>query len=254
MTRSSGRGRPGSYQGRDYSRLSSSLDPSEEADYERNARGEPGVRRPDEPGYFGERDYERSYRAGHYPSRGQYPSRTGERPRPRPGARRGYSLYGEDETSLFPHTASPPYWMTGSYRSGGATYGGGSVRGLPDESSGYGSLEDDALEEADLFGREGGQIGYGPHWPQQRHSPGAARRGPKNYRRADERIREDIAEQLIRRGDVDASEVSVQVQAGTVSLEGEVPERYMKYAIEDLAAACAGVEEVENRIRVARPA
>jgi osmotically-inducible protein OsmY len=48
------------------------------------------------------------------------------------------------------------------------------------------------------------------------------------------------------------SEVSVAVTDGTVVLEGTVPQRQMKYRIEDLSAACSGVKDVDNRIRVAR--
>ena len=78
------------------------------------------------------------------------------------------------------------------------------------------------------------------------------RRGPKNYRRADERIREDICEGLIGASHLDASEVSVDVTDGVVTLQGIVPERRMKYAIEDVAADCRGVREIDNHIRVVR--
>jgi osmotically-inducible protein OsmY len=36
-----------------------------------------------------------------------------------------------------------------------------------------------------------------------------------------------------------------------VSLEGTVPYRYMKHAVEDAADECWGVKDVDNRIRVA---
>jgi osmotically-inducible protein OsmY len=36
-----------------------------------------------------------------------------------------------------------------------------------------------------------------------------------------------------------------------VVLEGTVPDRYMKHAIEDLADAAPGVQDDDNRIRVA---
>ena len=81
---------------------------------------------------------------------------------------------------------------------------------------------------------------------------GGERRGPKNYRRSDERIREDICDALIGAAHLDASDVSVDVADGVVTLEGIVPERRMKHAIEDITADCRGVREVENRIRVVR--
>ncbi len=49
---------------------------------------------------------------------------------------------------------------------------------------------------------------------------------------------------------IDASEVSIEVKECKVTLEGTVPERRMKHAIEDMAEACPGVVDVENRLRV----
>ena len=74
---------------------------------------------------------------------------------------------------------------------------------------------------------------------------------PKGYQRSDERIREDVCERLAHSG-IDVSEVSVDVVQGHVTLSGTVPERYMKHAIEDYADDCAGVQDVDNRIRVQR--
>jgi hypothetical protein len=76
--------------------------------------------------------------------------------------------------------------------------------------------------------------------------------GPKGYRRSDERIGKDIAERLSRYDYIDASEVELYVSGGHVKLEGTVPERGMKHAIEDLVEDCPGVREVENHIRVPR--
>jgi osmotically-inducible protein OsmY len=79
-------------------------------------------------------------------------------------------------------------------------------------------------------------------------------RGPKGYRRTDERIREDICERLLYAPHIDSSEVSVEVQDGRVVLEGSVTERRMKHAIDEIAGTCSGVNDVENRIKVLRPA
>jgi osmotically-inducible protein OsmY len=81
---------------------------------------------------------------------------------------------------------------------------------------------------------------------------GLRKRGPKNYQRSDERIHEDVCERLRHDSRLDVAEVSVEVDHGTVRLEGTVPDRQMKHAIEDIAAGCAGVRDVENRIRVVR--
>jgi osmotically-inducible protein OsmY len=79
-----------------------------------------------------------------------------------------------------------------------------------------------------------------------------AQPAPQGSRRSDECIREDICEALIREMRVDVSEVTVEVRDGHVTLDGAVPVRRMRYIIEDVAAACSGVNDVENRVRVAR--
>ena len=78
------------------------------------------------------------------------------------------------------------------------------------------------------------------------------RRGPKGYRRADNRLLDDIAERLMYRDDIDSSDISVEVSNSKVTLAGTVPERWMRYAVDDIAESVMGVEEVENRVRVRR--
>ena len=67
---------------------------------------------------------------------------------------------------------------------------------------------------------------------------------------SDAHLREEVCEHLRRGGHVDAPEVSVQVNQGTVTLEGTVPNDEMKYAIADIVASCHGVRDIDNRIRV----
>ena len=74
--------------------------------------------------------------------------------------------------------------------------------------------------------------------------------GPKNYKRTDERIREDICERMWADSSLDVGDVEVHVREGVVHLDGTVRLRRMKHDIEDIAANCPGVEDVENRIRV----
>ncbi len=83
-------------------------------------------------------------------------------------------------------------------------------------------------------------------------APSETPHGPRGYRRSDERIYEDVCEALIREERVDVSEVTVEVHDGTVTLGGHVPVRRMRYLIEDVAAACRGVKDVENRISAAQ--
>lgn len=77
-------------------------------------------------------------------------------------------------------------------------------------------------------------------------------RGPKNYQRSDERIREEVCERLTMDHDVDATEIEVEVQGGTVVLNGSVNERHAKRIAEDIADSVRGVKDVQNNIRVTR--
>lgn len=101
------------------------------------------------------------------------------------------------------------------------------------------------------------QIGsrWGQHYNQSRQSESSGNhvgKGPKGYRRSDERITEDINEQLMRDGDIDASEIEVQVQDGEVTLTGTADTRQAKRLAEDIAEGISGVQEVLNQIRVRR--
>jgi osmotically-inducible protein OsmY len=79
-----------------------------------------------------------------------------------------------------------------------------------------------------------------------------AGRGPQGYKRSDERITEDINEDLTQHPDIDASNISVEVQNGEVTLKGTVPDREMKRRAEDIAESCSGVKDVQNQLRVKR--
>ncbi|MBO9668868.1 MAG: BON domain-containing protein, partial [Bdellovibrio sp.] len=76
-------------------------------------------------------------------------------------------------------------------------------------------------------------------------------RGPRSFKRTDERVREDIAESLARHHAIDATDIEIEVKGGKVTLEGSVPERRMRYMSEDVAVQTFGVREVTNHIRVA---
>lgn len=84
------------------------------------------------------------------------------------------------------------------------------------------------------------------------HGPGAARSGPKNYRRGDESILDEIYLRLLAERRVDSSDVSVEVHHGVATLSGTVPDRSMRYVTENIVASVRGVADVENRIRVVR--
>jgi osmotically-inducible protein OsmY len=73
-------------------------------------------------------------------------------------------------------------------------------------------------------------------------------RGPKGYRRSDERIREDICEALMQHPGIDASEFEVTVKEGVVTLKGTVPDRWMKRASEWVADRVSGVRDIRNEL------
>ena len=85
------------------------------------------------------------------------------------------------------------------------------------------------------------------HQDQQREHRG---RGPKNYRRSDERIKEDVNDRLSDDYYIDASEIEVSVSNSEVTLTGTVNNREDKRRAEDIAESVSGVSNVENRLRV----
>jgi hypothetical protein len=76
-------------------------------------------------------------------------------------------------------------------------------------------------------------------------------RGPKGYKRSDERIREDVCERIARSG-IDADEVEVKVDGGDVTLSGTVRSRQEKRWLEDVVDDVFGVDEVHNHLRLRR--
>lgn len=75
-------------------------------------------------------------------------------------------------------------------------------------------------------------------------------RGPSDYTRSDERIREDINDALTHDWRLDASHVRVTVQSGEVTLEGTVDSRQDKRRAEDLADNVTGARHVQNNLRL----
>lgn len=77
-------------------------------------------------------------------------------------------------------------------------------------------------------------------------------KGPKAYRRSDDRIREDISDRLADDDRVDASEIEINVHDAEVTLTGSVDSRESKRRAEDIAEMVSGVQHVQNNIRVNR--
>lgn len=75
-------------------------------------------------------------------------------------------------------------------------------------------------------------------------------KGPKGYVRSDERIKEDVSDRLSDEDSLDASDITVEVSGGEVTLSGYVDSRLAKRMAEDCAEQCAGVRHIQNNLRV----
>jgi osmotically-inducible protein OsmY len=73
-------------------------------------------------------------------------------------------------------------------------------------------------------------------------------KGPKGYKRADERIYDDVCDLLFRCPEVDATEIEVSVKEGEVKLQGNVDTRQTKKKAELLIENISGVVDVHNEL------
>lgn len=197
------------------------------------------------------RDVERASRQDRPGMRRQRPRNRG----PHPGYGRagdwpdevwsGRAGFDEGEIGQGPYGSASQQYAEGAY--GRRAYG----------QDQYGWIEyDEPRYVGSLYrGERLGEEPYREHkWPRSEERPRLIARlyarGPKGYTRSDERIADDISEQLWRAEHIDSSEVAVAVENGMVKLSGTVPERWMRHGIEDVADSCMGVKDIENNVRV----
>lgn len=76
--------------------------------------------------------------------------------------------------------------------------------------------------------------------------------GPKGYKRGDERISDEVHERLTDDPWVDASNISVSVSGGEVTLSGTVENRESKHRAERCVEDISGVTHVQNNLRIDR--
>lgn len=142
---------------------------------------------------------------------------------------------------------------------------GGSNQGWNDEefrrgygSSSYGSQGGGGYGRDEDYGRRGA-LGYGGYGGMGGAETGSSAygadaqfrgRGPRGYRRSDERIREEVCEALTDDAYIDASNVEVTVKDCEVTLSGSVTSREAKRRAESLAERLSGVKDVHNTLRV----
>lgn len=77
-------------------------------------------------------------------------------------------------------------------------------------------------------------------------------KGPRNYTRSDERIKEIVCDLLSDDPYLDASDIEVEVKNAEVVLTGKVDEKFSKRLAEHLVEDVSGITNIENRIRVRR--
>jgi osmotically-inducible protein OsmY len=138
---------------------------------------------------------------------------------------------------------------------GGSTYGSGNYGAYSSNynRSGYGQDDERSWwdrsrdEVSSWFGDDDAER----RREQDRQRSGQHKgKGPKGYRRSDERIKEDISDRLGDDPYIDASEIEISVSNGEVTLIGSVDNRSEKRRAEDIVENISGVLNVENRIRV----
>jgi osmotically-inducible protein OsmY len=157
----------------------------------------------------------------------------------RSGAERGYSEGMRERSQRYNY----PTGFRSNERYGSRSYDYDRDRYDRGEDRGWWDRASDAV--ASWFGDEDAERRR--RMDQQREHRG---RGPKNYRRSDERIKEDVNDRLSDDYYIDASEVEVSVSNTEVTLTGTVNSREDKRRAEDIAESVSGVTNVENRLRV----
>jgi osmotically-inducible protein OsmY len=134
--------------------------------------------------------------------------------------------------------------MGGSHWSGASGRGGYESRFEGPEGGGWG----ERMGGSDLgFAYRGHERSSdlddrGPHYG----------KGPKGYKRSDERMLEEVCDRIACQGYIDASDVEVKVENGTVILTGTVGQRHHKRALEQMVERVHGVEDVQNALRLTR--
>ncbi|SKA27793.1 SWFGD domain-containing protein [Consotaella salsifontis] len=137
-------------------------------------------------------------------------------------------------------------------------YGGGQYPGDIDRFRGQYARDRDTRrsdEGRDFWDRAGDEIAswFGDEDATRRREADHRGKGPRNYTRSDDRIREDVNDRLTNDYAVDASDIEVTVSNREVTLDGHVSSRAEKRRAEDCADAVSGVTHVQNNLRVGAP-
>jgi len=214
---------------------------------------------------YGERGTGYSSGGGGYQGRGEYnygPARYEGSPN-----WRGSSFTSEDQGGR--DFNSPTARSYGAYGPAGApaSYGYGATGGFFGSGGlyeGAGGYRPSRGDHGSKRGREYGRGGrdwwdrasdevmswFGDEDAARRRKQDYRGRGPQSYTRSDDRIREDVNDNLTDDWAVDARNVTVTVNNGEVTLDGTVPTRLQKRRAEDCAEDVSGVKHVQNNLRI----
>jgi hypothetical protein len=131
------------------------------------------------------------------------------------------------------------YGERGGYGQSGQQYGQSGRQGWGSEESDFGGSRGRAGSPQGFFYSESWVI-EGPH----------TGRGPRGYRRSDDRVKEEVCDRLERHGQIDAGEIDVEVREGIVTLRGKVDDRRTKRLAEEAVENVHGVKDVMNELKV----
>jgi osmotically-inducible protein OsmY len=266
--RTGGSGGGRDWQDRDYGGVSPAMQQGEydlerrAERYEREHRGDRGLGERGQYGRGGGRYYGDSGRESIYREEWSQGGRdTGRAPRGYDAGRSGgYSGgtggydyergYGDGGRQRFEGRS----WDRAFDRDQGRDYGRDDDRGERWEQRG----REMGRDTGDFFRRAGEKVaswfGGGEHETDReyRRDTGFRGMGPKGYKRADERISDEVHERLTDDPWVDASNISVSVSGGEVTLSGTVENREAKHRAERCVEDISGVSHVQNNLRIDR--
>jgi|KBSSwiStaDraftv2_1062776.scaffolds.fasta_scaffold47405_5 hypothetical protein len=97
---------------------------------------------------------------------------------------------------------------------------------------------------ASWFGGHEGDTRAAPTWQGHRG------KGPRGYHRSDQRISDDVHDALTDDAYLDATDVTVAVASGEVTLSGVVTDREAKHRAERIVERISGVDHVQNNLRI----
>ncbi|MCC7124701.1 MAG: BON domain-containing protein [Acidobacteria bacterium] len=138
-------------------------------------------------------------------------------------------------------------------RSQGSSYDySGSQRGGQDYGQNYGQGNGGSWNQSSSWSGGSSSDQWSPGRSSRSSDESFFGRGPKGYKRSDDRIRESVSDALMDAHEVDATEISVQVKDGEVTLTGTVRNRDQKRRAEELVEQLSGVNDVTNNLKVQR--